>query len=121
MIGGFHVSGCIAMLDGTAVDLDRARELGVSIFAGEAEGRFEMLLRDAAGDGVKPQYDFTKDLVDMAGQPSPFLPIQYVKRTAGTYSSSIRAAVARFSVHSARLSTYRAENRGHVRLMMSKQ
>jgi radical SAM superfamily enzyme YgiQ (UPF0313 family) len=87
VIGGFHVSGCIAMLDGTAVDLDRARELGVSIFAGEAEGRFEMLLRDTAGGGLKPQYDFTKDLVDMAGQPSPFLPIQYVKRTAGTNSS----------------------------------
>jgi radical SAM superfamily enzyme YgiQ (UPF0313 family) len=87
VIGGFHVSGCIAMLDGTAVDLDRARELGVSIFAGEAEGRFEALLRDAANGGLKPQYDFTKDLVDMTGQPSPFLPIEYVKRTAGTNSS----------------------------------
>ena len=60
VIGGFHVSGCIAMLDGTAVDLDRARELGVSIFAGEAEGRFEMLLRDTADGGLKPQYDFTE-------------------------------------------------------------
>jgi radical SAM superfamily enzyme YgiQ (UPF0313 family) len=87
VIGGFHVSGCIAMLDGTAVDLDQARELGVSIFAGEAEGRFEMLLQAAAGGTLEPQYDFTKDLVDMAGQPSPFLPIQHVKRTAGTNSS----------------------------------
>jgi radical SAM superfamily enzyme YgiQ (UPF0313 family) len=86
-IGGFHVSGCIAMLDGKAVDLDQARALGVSIFAGEAEGRFEMLLQAAAGGGLEPQYDFTKDLVDMAGQPSPFLPIQHVKRTAGTNSS----------------------------------
>ena len=48
VIGGFHVSGCIAMLDGTAVDLDRARELGVTIFAGEAEGRFETLLQECA-------------------------------------------------------------------------
>src|SRR3984893_3112995 len=48
VIGGFHVSGCIAMLDGTAVDLDRARELGVSIFAGEAEGRFETLVQECA-------------------------------------------------------------------------
>ena len=87
VIGGFHVSGCIAMLDGTAVDLDRARESGISIFAGEAEGRFEILLQDAASGGLKSQYDFTKDLVDMTGQPSPFLPIQYVKRTAGTNSS----------------------------------
>ena len=87
VIGGFHVSGCIAMLDGSAVDLDRARELGISIFAGEAEGRFEALMQDAAAGDLKPQYDFTKDLVDMTGQPSPFLPIEYVRRTAGTNSS----------------------------------
>jgi radical SAM superfamily enzyme YgiQ (UPF0313 family) len=87
VIGGFHVSGCIAMLDGTAVDLDCARQLGVSLFAGEAEGRFEMLLQDTANHRLKPQYDFTNDLVNMEGQPSPFLPVQYVKRTAGTNSS----------------------------------
>ncbi len=87
VLGGFHVSGCIAMLDGKAIDLDCARALGVSIFAGEAEGRFETLLREAAGGGLKPDYDFTDDLVDMAGQPSPFLPIEFVKRTAGTNSS----------------------------------
>jgi radical SAM superfamily enzyme YgiQ (UPF0313 family) len=87
VIGGFHVSGCIAMLDGKAVDLDRARELGVVIFAGEAEGRFETLLQQAASGTLKPDYDFTKDLVDMAGNPSPFLPLKYVKRTAGTNSS----------------------------------
>lgn len=87
IIGGFHVSGCIAMLDGKAVDLDRARELGVTLFAGEAEGRFEVLLRAAAHGNLKPDYDFTKDLVDMSGQPSPFLPLEYVKRTAGTNTS----------------------------------
>ena len=87
VIGGFHVSGCIAMLDGTAVDLDHARALGVSIFAGEAEGRFETLLHEAASGTLKPDYDFTDDLVDMTGQPSPFLPIEFVKRTAGTNSS----------------------------------
>jgi radical SAM superfamily enzyme YgiQ (UPF0313 family) len=87
VIGGFHVSGCIAMLDGSAVDLDHARALGVSIFAGEAEGRFETLLHEAASGTLKPDYDFTDDLVDMTGQPSPFLPIEFVKRTAGTNSS----------------------------------
>jgi radical SAM superfamily enzyme YgiQ (UPF0313 family) len=87
VIGGFHVSGCIAMLDGAAVDLDHARALGVSIFAGEAEGRFETLLQEAASGSLKPDYDFTDDLVDMTGQPSPFLPIEFVRRTAGTNSS----------------------------------
>src|SRR5213595_1463180 len=43
-MGGFHVSGCLAMLDGHAVDLDACRAMGVSIFAGEAEGRFESLI-----------------------------------------------------------------------------
>jgi tRNA A37 methylthiotransferase MiaB len=37
IIGGFHVSGCLSMLDGRAVELDQCRELGVSMFAGEAE------------------------------------------------------------------------------------
>ena len=87
VMGGFHVSGCIAMLDGTAVDLDLARDLGISIFAGEVEGRFEALLQDAASGRLKPQYDFMSDLVDMTGQTSPFLPIEYVRRTAGRSSS----------------------------------
>src|SRR5688572_33073900 len=38
-IGGFHVSGCLSMLDGHAVGLDAWREMGITIFAGEAERR----------------------------------------------------------------------------------
>ena len=40
-IGGFHVSGVLSMLGGVDADLDRARAMGVSLFAGEAEGRLE--------------------------------------------------------------------------------
>src|SRR4051794_28499527 len=47
-IGGFHISGCLSMLDGSAVQLDTCREMGISMFAGEAEGRFEAVLQDAA-------------------------------------------------------------------------
>jgi radical SAM superfamily enzyme YgiQ (UPF0313 family) len=87
VLGGFHVSGCLAMLDGKAVDLDRARELGVTMFAGEAEDRLERLLQGAADGTLKPEYDFTKDLVAMEGQPMPFLARKLIKRTAGTNSS----------------------------------
>src|SRR5881227_476218 len=38
-VGGFHVSGCLAMLPELPPDLEAARRLGVSLFAGEAEGR----------------------------------------------------------------------------------
>ena len=40
-IGGFHVSGCLSMLDGRAVELDACREMGIAMFAGEAEGRLD--------------------------------------------------------------------------------
>src|SRR5437762_9591510 len=57
-IGGFHVSGTISMLGGDDRDLDRARAMGVSIFAGEAEGRLEEVLRDAAANPLHPMYKF---------------------------------------------------------------
>ena len=39
-IGGFHVSGCLAMLPEMPADL-QALDLGIALFAGEAEGRLE--------------------------------------------------------------------------------
>ena len=86
-IGGFHVSGCIAMLDGQAVDLDACRDMGVSIFAGEAEGRFDAVLCDAAQGKLAPVYNFMSDLPDMDGVPLPYLPKRYVTRTLGQSSS----------------------------------
>ena len=86
-MGGFHISGCLAMLDGRAIDLDRCRELGVAMFAGEAEGRLETLLLDAAAGELAPVYDFLKDLPDIQGTPVPFLPKRYVGRTLGLSAS----------------------------------
>src|SRR6202163_4834515 len=87
VMGGFHVSGCLSMLDGRAVDLDACRELGVAMFAGEAEGRLEAVLRDAAWGQLAPVYDFMKDLPGMEGTPVPFLPRQHVVRTLGLSAS----------------------------------
>ena len=61
-IGGFHVSGCLSMLDGRAVDLDACRDMGIAMFAGEAEGRLDTVLRDAAAGALAPVYNFMKDL-----------------------------------------------------------
>jgi len=46
-IGGFHVSGCIAMLPTLPDDIQRAQDMGISLFAGEAEGRLDELFQDA--------------------------------------------------------------------------
>ena len=45
-IGGFHVSGCLAMLPEIPPDIQEAMDLGISIFAGEAEGRFDEVLQE---------------------------------------------------------------------------
>jgi radical SAM superfamily enzyme YgiQ (UPF0313 family) len=87
VIGGFHVSGCLSMLDGHAVDLDACRDLGVAMFAGEAEGRLDLVLRDAAADRLQPIYDFMNDLPGLEGTPVPFLPVTNVRRTIGKNSS----------------------------------
>ena len=86
-MGGFHVSGCLSMLDGHAVDLDACRDMGVSMFAGEAEDRLDMVLRDAAAGRLAPLYDFMKDLPGMEGTPVPFLPKRYIERTLGLSTS----------------------------------
>ncbi len=87
VMGGFHVSGCLSMLDGRAVELDACREMGVSMFAGEAENRFDDILRDAGAGRLAPLYNFMKDLPAMDGTPVPFLPKRYVERTLGLSAS----------------------------------
>jgi len=86
-IGGFHVSGVLAMLDGEDADLDRARALGCSLFAGEAEGRLEEVLRDAAADRLKPLYNFMNDLPGIEGTPIPLMAVERAQRTAGGTTS----------------------------------
>lgn len=86
-IGGFHVSGTIAMLAARDPDVRRAEEMGISLFAGEAEGRLEEVLRDAANDQLKPLYNFMSDLPNLEGAAMPFLPSDRILRTAGANTS----------------------------------
>lgn len=86
-MGGFHVSGCLSMLDGKAVGLDDCRDMGIAMFAGEAEGRLETVLLDAAANKLEPLYNFMNDLPGIDGQPVPFLPKQYVEHTLGLSTS----------------------------------
>ena len=87
VIGGFHVSGCLSMLPGIQPDLQEAIDLGISLFAGEAEGRLDSLLRDAVNGELKPIYNYLDDLPAIQGAPTPFLLAKHVKRTVGNYST----------------------------------
>src|SRR5580704_10993638 len=54
-IGGFHISGCIAMLPDMPEDMREAQALGISFFAGEAEdGRLDQVLRDSWKGALAP-------------------------------------------------------------------
>ena len=87
-IGGFHVSGCIAMLPELPSDIRAAQELGVSFFAGEAEnGRLDSVLRDAWSGKLEPLYNYMDDLPSLEGEPAAILPAQHVRRTSGSLSS----------------------------------
>ena len=87
VIGGFHVSGCIAMLPDYPPDLKEALDLGVTLYAGEAEGRIEDLLRDIAAGTSKPIYNFLNDLPDMNSAALPILPAGVVARVIGQHAS----------------------------------
>src|SRR6516162_9670594 len=86
-IGGFHVSGTLSMLDGADPDLERATAMGVSLFAGEAEGRLERVLQDADAGALAPLYNFMDDLPGIEGTPIPLLAAETVRRTAGGATS----------------------------------
>lgn len=88
VIGGFHVSGCLAMLPTIPDDLAACSGLGISLFAGESEGRFDDLIKDAALGRLQPIYDFMKDLPDISAvEDPPYLDASFVKNTVGNVTS----------------------------------
>jgi len=86
-IGGFHVSGCLAMLPEMPDDLTEAVGLGITLFAGEAEGRLGQLFADTWEGRLRPVYNFLGDLPDLEGQPVPLLPKRVLRRCAGGIGS----------------------------------
>jgi hypothetical protein len=86
-VGGFHVSGTMSMLGGNDVDVHRAKAMGISLFAGEAEGRLEMVLQDAYAKKLKPLYNFMADLPGIDGMPIPLISSVRAQRTAGHVTS----------------------------------
>ena len=86
-IGGFHVSGSISMLGGRDPGLDRAKAMGISLFAGEAEGRLEDVLRDAFQGELKPLYNYMAELPRIDGAPIPLIPFVRAARTTNATTS----------------------------------
>jgi len=86
-IGGFHVSGTIAMLAEREASVLKAQNMGISLFAGEAEGRLAQVLRDAASGQLAPLYNYINDLPGISGVATPLLPAERVYLTMGATTS----------------------------------
>jgi uncharacterized radical SAM superfamily protein len=87
-IGGFHVSGCMAMLKDMPPDLVEAQELGISFFLGEAEeGRIDVVLRDGYAGRLQPIYDHLKATPGLGGAPTPFLDAEEIRRNITRFAS----------------------------------
>ena len=86
-IGGFHVSGCMSMLKELTPDLQEALDLGIVLYAGEAEEHFEAFLKDVHAGAARPVYNYMHDLPSLQHQTIPYLPERLVKRYDGMLSS----------------------------------
>ena len=75
------------MLPELTPELKQAMDLGISLFAGEAEGRLEEVLRDAWQGSLKPLYHYMTDLPSLDGVPMPILSATRIKRTGGKIST----------------------------------
>ena len=83
-MGGFHAAGCLSMLPVVPPEIQAAMDMGISIFAGEAEeGRLDIVLKDAWNGTLKPLYNYMDDLPGIEGAPTPRLPPAALARNEG--------------------------------------
>ena len=87
IISGFHAAGSIAVLPQCPPEIVAAQELGISIYAGEAEGRMDDIVQAAWAGTLKPLYNLMKDLPDLSNATLPILPAKVVRKMAGAYTS----------------------------------
>lgn len=81
-IGGFHVSGMLAMFNGISPEIQEMLDIGVTVVKGEVEGRWESLLRDIVEGAAQPLYDFLKEPPDLVSAPLPKPDAAYTRRFA---------------------------------------
>ena len=80
LVGGFHVSGSLAMQPETPPELQRLLEAGVSLVAGEIEGRWERVLADALAGTLQPVYNFLLEPPPLQHAPLPKISPRHLRR-----------------------------------------
>jgi radical SAM superfamily enzyme YgiQ (UPF0313 family) len=92
LVGGFHVSGAIAMSEGGfPPECESLMAEGVTLVKGEVEGCWAALLRDALHDRLRPFYDVT-ERPDLADAPIPVVDPKLNRKYAYPYMGTIDTA-----------------------------
>ncbi len=87
MIGGFHVSGMLAMI-GLTADLRKAMSKGMILVAGEVEGeRLPKIVEDVLQGRSEPLYNFLNPTPDLSNIPTPRLSKKDLRGFASPYST----------------------------------
>jgi hypothetical protein len=80
LIGGFHISGMLALSKGITPEIQELIDLGVTAVKGEVEETWGDILRDASGDCLKPLYDYLSCKPDLYHQPIPMIHNDYLRK-----------------------------------------
>ncbi len=80
MIGGFHVSGYLALLPKIPPEIQELLDAGVTIVKGEVEETWPELLRDAIAGRLKSIYDFLNNKPDLYEKPVPVIRKEYLRK-----------------------------------------
>jgi len=80
LIGGFHVSGYLALLPDIPQDIQQLMDEGVTIVKGEVEETWGDLLCDAVNGRLKPLYDFVGNKPDLYEKPLPAIRRKYLRK-----------------------------------------
>ncbi len=86
MIGGFHVSGTMAMLPELRAELEAAAG-GATLVAGEVEEKWAEILKDAYANRLLKSYNFLDKKPELQGVPAPRMAKRYLRRFIATQSS----------------------------------
>jgi radical SAM superfamily enzyme YgiQ (UPF0313 family) len=80
LIGGFHVSGYLALLPDIPADIQQLMDEGVTIVKGEVEETWGDLLSDAVNGRLKPMYDYLNNKPDLYTKPIPAIRKKYLRK-----------------------------------------
>ncbi len=89
LIGGFHVSGSLALFEKIPQEIQELVSLGVTVVAGEVEEAWGTILRDAVCGTLKPVYNLLDKKPDLSHAPVPSPISGYLRRFLPSNHGSI--------------------------------